>query len=387
MMAEKKNVPVLRFPEFGEDWFEQQLEDIFTFKNGINASKEDYGSGYKFINVLDIIQNDFITHDDIIGSVNVSPESFQKSIVEYGDIVFQRSSETREEVGQANVYLDERPATFGGFVIRGKKKADYSPYFINQMLKTDHARKEMVAKSGGSTRYNIGQETLKAVTVFNTILPEQEKISTFLAAVDERLSILKTQREELLRYKKGVMQRIFDRELRFRDDEARAFPEWEERKMDEILTFGSGRDYKHLNDGDIPVYGTGGLMTSVDEYIYEGESVGIGRKGTIDKPVFLDGKFWTVDTLFYTHSFVNVLPYFVYAIFQMINWRRYNEASGVPSLSKSTLNRIKVLLPEVDEQRLIVDSIKAIEKRIKKVSEKIEETRNWKQGLLQNLFV
>lgn len=386
-MAEKKNVPVLRFPEFGEDWFEQQLEDIFTFKNGINASKEDYGSGYKFINVLDIIQNDFITHDDIIGSVNVSPESFQKSIVEYGDIVFQRSSETREEVGQANVYLDERPATFGGFVIRGKKKADYSPYFINQMLKTDHARKEMVAKSGGSTRYNIGQETLKAVTVFNTILPEQEKISTFLAAVDERLSILKTQREELLRYKKGVMQRIFDRELRFRDDEARAFPEWEERKMDEILTFGSGRDYKHLNDGDIPVYGTGGLMTSVDEYIYEGESVGIGRKGTIDKPVFLDGKFWTVDTLFYTHSFVNVLPYFVYAIFQMINWRRYNEASGVPSLSKSTLNRIKVLLPEVDEQRLIVDSIKAIEKRIKKVSEKIEETRNWKQGLLQNLFV
>ena len=87
--------------------------------------------------------------------------------------------------------------------------------------------------------------------------------------------------------------------------------EWEEKKLGEIFKIGSGKDYKHLNKGDVPVYGTGGYMTSVDQYLYDGESVCIGRKGTIDKPRFIDGKFWTVDTLFYTHSFKGVKPKFV----------------------------------------------------------------------------
>ena len=75
---------------------------------------------------------------------------------------------------------------------------------------------------------------------------------------------------------------------------------WEDKLIGQILTVGSGKDYKHLSNGDIPVYGTGGYMLSVNDYLYDGESVGIGRKGTIDKPIFLTGKFWTVDTLFYT---------------------------------------------------------------------------------------
>ena len=79
----------------------------------------------------------------------------------------------------------------------------------------------------------------------------------------------------------------------------------------DILTIGSGRDYKHLNNGDIPVYGTGGSMTKVDDFLYNGETVCIGRKGTINKPLFHSGKIWTVDTLFYTHKFVNSLPRFV----------------------------------------------------------------------------
>jgi len=122
MLKEKMLVPQLRFPEFEGEWVEYKLDSLLKFKNGINASKEDYGYGYKFINVLDIIQNDFITYDKIRGEVNVSKEIFEKNLVQYGDILFQRSSETRDEVGQSNVYLDkDNNATFGGFVIRGKK--------------------------------------------------------------------------------------------------------------------------------------------------------------------------------------------------------------------------------------------------------------------------
>ena len=110
--------------------------------------------------------------------------------------------------------------------------------------------------------------------------------------------------------------------------------EWEVEKIGNILKIGSGKDYKHLSSGEIPVIGTGGIMTYVDDYLFEGESVGIGRKGTIDKPRYLKGKFWTVDTLFYTHSFNGTFAKYVYYLFLTINWYKFNEASGVPSLSK-----------------------------------------------------
>jgi hypothetical protein len=101
------NKPQRRFKSFTDAWKVELLGELFTFKNGVNAEKEQYGSGYKFINVLDIIQNDFITHDVILGSVELSESDFKKNEVVYGDILFQRSSETREEVGQANAYLDK----------------------------------------------------------------------------------------------------------------------------------------------------------------------------------------------------------------------------------------------------------------------------------------
>ena len=121
VVAKKPKVlkqPLLRYKSFKDDWKVELLGEMLTFKNGVNAEKEHYGSGYKFINVLDILQNDFITHDVIIGSVELSEADFKKNEVVYGDILFQRSSETREEVGQANVYLDKKhTAAFGGFVI------------------------------------------------------------------------------------------------------------------------------------------------------------------------------------------------------------------------------------------------------------------------------
>jgi len=103
--------------------------------------------------------------------------------------------------------------------------------------------------------------------------------------------------------------------------------EWEEKALSELLTIGNGKDYKHLSNGEIPVYGTGGYMLSVDDYLYDGESVCIGRKGTIDKPMFLTGKFWTVDTLFYTHSFKNCIPKYIFYNFGTINWYEANSHS------------------------------------------------------------
>lgn len=166
---------------------------------------------------------------------------------------------------------------------------------------------------------------------------------------------------------------------------------WKEYKLKSLCEIGNGKDYKHLGSGNIPVYGSGGYMTSVDDFLYDGESVCIGRKGTIDKPIFLTGKFWTVDTLFYTHSFHNCLPKFLYLIFQQINWYKYNEAGGVPSLSKTTIGEINVFVPvgekgELKEQQKIVDCIFSLDELIEATTQKVEALKEHKKGLMQRLF-
>jgi len=161
---------------------------------------------------------------------------------------------------------------------------------------------------------------------------------------------------------------------------------WVEKTFDQLFTIGSGKDYKHLGKGDIPVYGTGGHMLSVDDFLYDGESACIGRKGTIDRPVLLTGKFWTVDTLFYTHSFKACSPRFVYLIFQTINWVRYNEAGGVPSLSKAIIEQIITLVPSLDEQSRIISCLFSLDQNITLQANRISTLELHKKGLMQGLF-
>lgn len=166
---------------------------------------------------------------------------------------------------------------------------------------------------------------------------------------------------------------------------------WKKYKLKSLCEIGNGKDYKHLGSGNIPVYGSGGYMTSVNDFLYDGESVCIGRKGTIDKPIFLTGKFWTVDTLFYTHSFHNCLPKFLYLIFQQINWYIYNEAGGVPSLSKTTIGEINVFVPvekkgDLKEQQKIANCLSSLDDLIEATAQKVKALEKHKKGLMQRLF-
>ena len=161
--------------------------------------------------------------------------------------------------------------------------------------------------------------------------------------------------------------------------------EWHLCKISNILSIGNGRDYKHLAKGNIPVFGTGGYMTSVNDYLYDGETTFIGRKGTINKPYYYKGKFWTVDTLFYTHSFDGVTPHFVYCLFQTINWLKYNEASGVPSLSKDTIEKIKVHIPQIKEQQKISHLILLLDERITTQNKIIDKLQSLIKGIMVEL--
>lgn len=141
-----------------------------------------------------------------------------------------------------------------------------------------------------------------------------------------------------------------------------------------------------MNNGGIPVFGTGGYMTSVDECLYDGETTFIGRKGSINKPFYYNGKFWTVDTLFYTHSFNGITPKFTYCLFQTINWLKYNEASGVPSLSKDTIEKIKINIPKLEEQNKIAKLMFALDERIATQNKIIDKLQSLIKGLNDTLY-
>jgi type I restriction enzyme S subunit len=124
--------------------------------------------------------------------------------------------------------------------------------------------------------------------------------------------------------------------------------------LGDVVNLRGGKDYKHLSNGDIPVYGTGGYMLSVNEALsYDEDAIGIGRKGTIDKPYILSAPFWTVDTLFYAVPRENYDLDFVFNIFQNIDWKKKDESTGVPSLSKTAINSIEVRTPNYREQKTI----------------------------------
>ncbi|GAA8947296.1 restriction endonuclease subunit S [Helicobacter pylori] len=136
---------------------------------------------------------------------------------------------------------------------------------------------------------------------------------------------------------------------------------WQKVRLGDILTLKHGRDYKNFKLGNIPVYGSGGYMLSINNFLHNGESVCIGRKGTIDKPIYLNGKFWVVDTLFYSYSFKKSIPKFIFYAFSIIKWSNYNEATGVPSLTKMTISNIEIPLPPLNEQIAIADILSALD--------------------------
>ena len=147
-------------------------------------------------------------------------------------------------------------------------------------------------------------------------------------------------------------------------------------------------DYKHLEDGDIPVYGTGGYMLNVNKALsYNEDAIGIGRKGTIDKPFILKAPFWTVDTLFYAIPKKNNDLQFCNCLFQKVDWRKHDESTGVPSLSKNIINAVEVNSTlNFTEQKKIGEFFEELDELICAKEQEVEKLKQIKAALLDKMF-
>ena len=448
--ASTMHIPKLRFAEFVGEWEVTPMGKLLSFKNGFNASKEQYGTGKKFINVLDIIENNFITNNLIKGEVEISEKDYAKNEVVYGDLLFQRSSETREEVGQASVYLDENESsTFGGFVIRGRPINKFNSKAFNYLLKTSAVRKDITSRSGGSTRYNIGQDSLEQVIVNLPTLPEQEKIAAFLTPVDDRIEQLKRKKTLLQSYKKGVMQRLFangkkngecgvvsaefqhheasqistsktnqpsafktQHPLRFRQDNGETYPDWEEKKLGEVCTFSKGKGISKAEvaeNGALKCIRYGELYTIYNETISEVHSstnldpdeLILSEKNDVIIPASGETHIDIATASCVTDSSIalggdlNIIrgsANGVFLAYYLNNAVKHKiaglaQGSSVIHLYASQLKGLKLALPHPDEQTKIANFLTSLDTQIDQTTTQVTQTQTFKKGLLQQMFV
>jgi len=375
------NVPKLRFPEFEGTWEIRKLGDIAEkIGDGLHGTPLYVDeSDYYFINGNNLVN----------GKVEINENTKKIDIETYikNDKGLKKNSlliSINGTIGNIAKYNNEK-------VMLGKSVAYYNFHknsdFFYFSLQTKSIQDFFNSELTGSTIKNLSLKTLRETYVATPSDEEQEKIANFLSLIDERIQTQSKIIEQLETLIREFRNQIFNRRIRFKDEHANEFSKWREVIIGDILKIGNGKDYKHLQSGEIPVFGTGGFMDWVNSYLFEGETVCIGRKGTINKPMYYNGKIWTVDTLFYTHSFKSCIPKFVYYLFKSINWLEYNEASGVPSLSKTTIEKISINLPSLEEQNRIATFLSKIDQKIQFEKSVLQQLEKQKKYLLQQMFV
>lgn len=268
-----------------------------------------------------------------------------------------------------------------------------NPWFMQAWVKKESTKDFFLKASteGASVcRKNIVWEELYKQELPVPIIEEQTKIGEYFQTIDHLITLYQRKCDETKKLKKYMLQKMFPQngkcvpEIRFSE----FTDDWEQRKLGDAVEVCSGRDYKHLDVGDIPVYGTGGYMLSVSDALsYDEDAIGIGRKGTIDKPYVLKAPFWTVDTLFYCVPKEKYDLNFTFDLFQNINWKTMDESTGVPSLSKTIINKVEILAPTLPEQEKIGSYFNKLDNLITLHQRKCDELQNIKKYMLQNMFV
>lgn len=163
---------------------------------------------------------------------------------------------------------------------------------------------------------------------------------------------------------------------------------WDLHKVSKVLTIKHGKSQREIVSphGKFPVLATGGEIGRTNTPIYTKPSVLIGRKGTIDKPQYMESPFWTVDTLFYSEIKSSIIPKYIFYLFQTINWQMFNEGSTLPSLSANTIMNIKILIPPIKEQKKIAGILGTWDRAIEELTGLIAEKKELKRGLMQRLL-
>ena len=343
----------------------------------MNPDAKRFGRGTKFISVMDILNNQYICYDNIRASVELQDGDIETYGVDYGDILFQRSSETLEDVGRANVYLDSKPAIFGGFVIRGKSKGNYNPLFFRYLLASPTARKRIIVKGAGAQHFNIGQDGLSKVSLDIPRLSEQEKIGKLLQCVDARIT---TQNKIIERYEsliRGIAQNVV------RSNKPNVL-------LSECLECSSStlQESDVCESGTYPVYGANGIIGYLDGYSTEDEAVHIIKDGSgVGTVYYVTGKCSATGTLNTLQAKDGYLLQYLYYMLKVFNFEPYKTGMAIPHIYFKDYGKAKIFCPSYTEQLKYVGVLSAIDNKLSVELSILTNLSLQKQYLLRQMFI
>ncbi len=375
------SVPNLRFREFSLPWHQTPIKDLLSFQNGINGAPEQYGKGIKYISVGDILNNDYITYDKIVGSIDISQETLKNYSVTYGDILFQRSSEIKDDIGRTNVYLDkDNTATFGGFVIRGKKIGDYNPSFFSFLLKSPSSRKSIVRLGAGAQHYNIGQENIKTLSFYFPNEIEQVKIANLLSKIDKRIQ---TQIK--------IIDRLYSQIKYIKGQILNMTTITETKPLGQLCNISTGkRDANEMkSNGSYKFFTCSKDDYCIDTYSFDGEALIISGNGELGLIKYYNGKFDAYQRTYVLQNFKCHPKYLMYVLQNKLPKKIEKEKNvgAMPYIVLKTLTSINIDILNMHDQIKIVNILNKFEEKLENDRILLELFEKEKSFLLKNLFV
>jgi type I restriction enzyme S subunit len=383
-----------------KEWQLVPFSELLDFRNGVNADKTAYGKGVRFINVLEQITYSHIHAPDITGRVSLSNSASDSYAVHYGDLVFNRTSETQAEVGLSAVYCDDEPVVFGGFVIRGRPKNEsLDPSYSGYGFRSPIIRSQIIAKGQGAIRANVGQADLRQVLAPVPPLPEQRTIAEALGDVDALLGTLNQFIAKKRDLKQAAMQQLLTGHQRLPGFTG----EWELKRLGDVAEIVMGQSpagttynrrgigaplingpteftekhpvkiqwtsepTKFCRNGDLLLCvggsSTGRINIADDEYC-----IGRGVAAIRAKP---DG-----DTSFITFQVNSAIESILAA----------TTGSTFPNIDGKSIRGIEITTPCLDEQTAIAAVLSDMDAEIGTLAQRLDKTRALKQGMMQELL-
>ena len=385
------NLPKLRFREFSDDLLEKQIGDIYTdLKTGSTPSRlvKDYFVG----------ENLWITS----GELNYS--YINNTIEKVSDKAIKDTNLRLYPIGTFFIAITglEAPGT------RGKCAINALPATTNQSCLAFYEKDELDTKFlyywynkyGIPLYYRYAQGTKqqsfnnKIVEKFKISLPskqEQEKIALFLTSVDTKIGQLSKKEELLSSYKKGVMQKIFSGEIRFKADDGSAFAPWEEKKLKDISSKKSSNISANTleeNTGNYKIYGATGHLKNIDFFTEDEAYISIVKDGAgVGRVLLCDAESSVLGTLDIIKNDKGVNLHFIYLLLTRIHFEKYVVGSTIPHIYYKDYSSEKIQVPCIEEQTKIANFLSSIDSKIEQVGKQLDESKQFKKALLQQMFV
>lgn len=386
-MTEKMVVPQLRFREYDDDWRKLRLKDVSKYFNGGSFEGDVKEEGkFELITLKSI---------DIDGNLVNSKRYIDKDVptLVKGTLIMILSEQAPGLLGMTSIIPINNKYVLNQRVAEIRPNQKVESQFLS--LAVNINQRYFSKKGAGTKVQNITKPNVENFEFLTPTLPEQQKIATFLSSVDAKLQQLSKKKSLLADYKKGVMQKIFSQELRFKDANGNNYPDWEEKKLGDLCEIKKGQQLNKdelIEDGIYPAI-NGGINPSgyTNECNTPKNTITISEGGNSCGFInFIQSDFWSGG---HCYSLLelndNILGKYLFQILKHVQplIMRLRVGSGLPNIQKKDINNFKVKLPSFAEQKKIATFLSALDAKIETVTTQINNTQAFKKGLLQQMFV